>query len=54
MENSKNVKWCSKCLSMSTRPRITFDKNGVCNACLWTEEKKLINWSEREKELLSL
>ena len=54
MENSKNLKWCSKCLSMSTRPRITFDKNGVCNACLWTEEKKLIDWSEREKELLSL
>ena len=39
---------------MLTRPRITFDKNGVFNACLLTEEKKLTDWTEREKELLSL
>ena len=25
--------WCKTCLNMSTRPRITFNKNGVCIYC---------------------
>ena len=36
---------------MSTRPRISFDKKGFCNACQWMEEKKSLNWEEREKLL---
>ena len=35
-----NIFWCKSCLNMSTRPRITFDKDGRCNACTWSEEKK--------------
>ncbi len=56
MTNSiiKNLKWCSKCVMMSTRPRITFDKNGLCNACQWSEEKKKINWKIREANLKKL
>jgi N-acetyl sugar amidotransferase len=50
----KSLKWCSNCLMMSTRPRISFDKNGICNACLWAEEKKTINWNERLNELEKL
>jgi len=46
--------WCSQCLSMSTRPRITFDKRGWCNACRWMEEKKTLNWSSRQAELEQL
>ena len=40
--------WCKNCLNASTRPRITFDKNGFCNACQWAEEKKKINWKKRQ------
>lgn len=36
---------------MSTRPRITFDSQGRCNACQWSEEKKTLDWSTRQKEL---
>ena len=36
---------------MSTRPRITFDQEGRCNACQWSDEKKTFNWKEREEEL---
>ena len=36
---------------MSTRPRITFDKRGWCNACQWAEEKKTLDWSVRQSEL---
>ena len=42
---------CSNCLNTSTRPRITFDKKGICNACRWTEEKKKIKWLNRQKIL---
>lgn len=49
-----NVTWCKNCLTMSTRPRIKFDSRGWCNACLWMERKKLVDWSAREEELRSL
>jgi N-acetyl sugar amidotransferase len=50
----KEIFWCKNCLNMSTRPRITFDDNGWCNACQWMEEKKTLSWSPREKKLLSI
>jgi len=46
------VFWCKHCLNMSTRPRIEFDNRGWCNACVWTEEKKTLNWKLREEELI--
>lgn len=48
------LKWCTNCLNMSTRPRITFDERGWCNACQWMEEKKSIDWMAREKELINI
>lgn len=45
------VYWCSSCLTMSTRPRISFDKNGICNACIWNRQKKIVNWEKRKKKL---
>jgi N-acetyl sugar amidotransferase len=39
---------------MSTRNRISFDSKGWCNACQWMEEKKILDWSIREKELIDL
>ena len=47
----KSYFWCSSCLNMSTRPRITFDNLGRCNACQWVEEKRVLDWGKREKEL---
>ena len=47
----KNVFWCKNCVSMSTRPRISFDYRGFCSACVWAEEKKNLNWRTREKVL---
>ena len=36
----KEIKFCKKCVVSNQRPRITFDKNGICSACNWFEEKK--------------
>ena len=46
-----NIFWCTNCLNMSTRPRITFDGRGWCNACQWAEEKKTVDWDARQNEL---
>jgi N-acetyl sugar amidotransferase len=48
------LRWCSNCLAMSTRPRLTFDARGWCNACVWTENKKTLDWPARQRQLESL
>ena len=45
------VFWCKNCVVMSTRPRVTFNKLGLCSACQWVEDKKKIDWDERQKKL---
>lgn len=47
-------RWCSNCLSMSTRPRITFDADGVCNACRWSVRKSSLRWDVRSDQLTEL
>ena len=42
------VIFCKKCVQSNQRPRISFDATGICNACNHFEEKKKINWKERE------
>ncbi len=51
MTKKNKIIFCKNCLNFSSRPRITFDEKGLCNACQWMEEKKNVNWSRREKEL---
>ena len=46
-----DIFWCKTCLNMSTRPRISFDEKGSCNACQWSEEKKELDWKKRLLEL---
>ena len=48
------LSWCSSCLTMSTRPRIKFNENGLCNACVWKEKKLLLDWKSRENDLINL
>ena len=51
---NKKIFWCKNCLNMSTRPRITFNEEGVCNACQWQDEKQTMDWSPRKNELETL
>jgi len=49
------MKYCTRCLMPATRPRITFNDEGVCNACQNAENKKKnVNYSERWKQLEEL
>lgn len=49
------VKFCKKCTMSNQRPRITFDEEGVCSACRFSEYKNTkVDWKLREKELRDL
>ena len=65
----EDVHFCKKCVISNQRPRsvvefknssdqkksgIDFNSRGVCEACEYNEEKKIIDWSLREKELIQL
>ena len=45
------MKYCKKCVQPDTRPKITFDQEGVCYACRYAENIDSIDWDEREKQL---
>jgi len=55
LSQPKEVVFCKKCVVSNQRPRITFDKEGVCSACQYAERKlHAIDWDAREKELAEL
>ncbi len=45
------MKFCKKCVMPDTRPKITFNKDGVCIACQHNDHKKNIDWNARMEEL---
>ena len=52
---SKKVIFCKECVVSNQRPRITFNKEGVCSACQYAYHKHyVINWRKREEELVKL
>lgn len=48
------MKYCTKCWYPDTKPDLTFNENGVCSACTAFEERKNIDWGEREKQFCEL
>lgn len=48
------MKYCKVCLQPSTRPGLQFNEEGICHACVNESEKHLIDWDQREKELLEI
>lgn len=63
------VKFCTRCVMSNQRPSsaaefknkpgakkntISFDSEGVCDACRYAEKKESIDWKSREEELLRL
>lgn len=65
----EKVTFCKKCVMSNQRPcssiefkttkkqlkkTMNLDENGICDACNFNEQKKAINWKQRESELLQL
>ena len=48
------MKYCVRCVLPETKPDLTFNEKGVCDACQSTELKKRIDWKSRKKEFEKL
>ena len=54
MCNVKSKTFVIEFKKQGSKPTIDFDKNGVCSACNYNNEKNKIDWSKREKQLEEL
>ena len=45
------MRYCKSCPQPDTRPNVIFHDDGICAACKFQEERKNINWREREREI---
>lgn len=55
IEPEKEVFFCKNCVTSNQRPRLQFNEDGICAACLFSKYKKsMIDWDKREKELEEL
>ena len=49
------VKFCKKCVVSNQRPRIVFNEEDVCGACVWAGEKNnVVDWAQRKSEFYEL
>ena len=46
--------YCSSCLLPNSKPDLTFNDKGVCNACSNFEDRQTVDWDAREVEFLSI
>jgi len=45
------MKYCTRCVMPDTKPDLSFDKEGVCNACRNYEARKETDWDMRRAQL---
>ena len=45
------IRYCSRCIQPDTRPEMILHDDGICAACRNLEDRKKINWDEREEEI---
>ena len=47
------IKFCKKCIMPDSRPRIVFNEDGICNACVNSDTKNQVNWEKRKENLIT-
>ena len=48
------MRYCKLCLYPETKPDLSFDEHGVCNACLTYQYRAEVDWDRRKDEFLSV
>ena len=48
------MKRCTRCVMADTRPGLTLNEDGVCQACVRHEKRKDVDWAQRKAELVDL
>ena len=52
VDRDSKIVFCKRCVMSNQRPRIQFNDDQICSACLFSEYKETeVNWDLREKEL---
>lgn len=46
------MRYCKLCLYPETKPDLSFDEHGVCNACLNYQYRDTVDWDQRKDEFL--
>jgi len=46
-----HIQYCTRCVMPETKPDLYLDKEGVCSACRYFEQRRNIDWNDRRKEL---
>ena len=54
MQTNRWIKYCKRCLLPEPKPDLPIDEEGICGACRSYEQRKGIDWSKREQELLEI
>ena len=48
------IKYCRNCVYPETKPDLTFDEDGICDACRFANVKDTTDWESRRKELVEI
>ena len=48
------IKYCHHCVYPETKPDLSLDENGICDACRFVDVKDTTNWDLRRKELTEI
>ena len=48
--DGREIIYCNSCVMPNSRPRIHFDENGTCNACINANQKDTTDWDSRLSE----
>ncbi len=48
------MKYCKNCLYPDTKPQLVFNNDGICSACINSQKKELIDWSQKKKEFIEI
>lgn len=48
------IKYCKRCVMPNTKPNLSFDEEGICNACRNYEKRDAVDWNKRKEELMSI
>jgi N-acetyl sugar amidotransferase len=51
---SKYIKYCRKCVMPETKPDLHINEFGVCNACRSFGDRHIVDWKNRERELVEI
>lgn len=46
--------YCKRCVMPSTKPDLRLDEEGVCNGCRAYENRKVVDWDARYRELMTI